>query len=122
MAVFSGGMLILQTIRGGGPSVSPMQATLLINRDEAVVLDVREQAEFSDGHIPNARFIPLGQVTKRMAELDKFRDKSIVVVCRSGNRSANACSMLRKGGFEKVLNLSGGMMAWEQANLPVTKK
>lgn len=122
MALFSGGMLIMRSINGGGPAVSPMQATILINREDALVLDVREQNEFSAGHIPNARFIPVGQVQKRLGELDKFKDKTVIVACHSGNRSATACSILRKSGFEKVFNLTGGIVAWEQANLPVTKK
>ncbi len=122
LAAFSGGMLIFKTINGGGPAVTPMEATLLINREDALVVDVREQNEYSAGHIPNARFMPLGQVKDRLSELDKFRDRAVIVACRSGNRSASACSTLRKHGFSKVFNLTGGIDAWEQASLPVTKK
>jgi rhodanese-related sulfurtransferase len=122
LAAFSGGILLLKTFNGGGPAVTPIEATLLINREDALVVDVREQNEFSAGHIPNSRFIPLGQVKARLPELDKFRDRNVIVVCRSGNRSASACSTLRKHGFTKVFNLTGGIQSWEQASLPVTKK
>jgi rhodanese-related sulfurtransferase len=93
----------------------------LIN-DDALVLDVREDKEWAEGHIPNAKHIPLGQLSKRISELDKYKDKPIVVSCRSGHRSATACRTLKKDGFEQTHNLMGGIIAWENANLPVTKK
>lgn len=122
LAAVSGGMLVLNILKGGGPAVSPMEATLLINREDALVVDVREQNEYADGHIPGARLIPLGQVKTRVSELEKFRDRALIIACRSGSRSANACSVLRKHGFTKVFNLTGGISAWEQASLPVTRK
>ncbi|MEZ5614926.1 MAG: rhodanese-like domain-containing protein [Rhodocyclaceae bacterium] len=124
LAAFSGGMLLWQTwqARGGSASVSPMQATLLINREDAILLDVREAAEFGNGHIPNSRHIPLSQLDKRLPELDKFKGRSIIVNCASGNRSGSACGRLRRAGFEKVFNLSGGLSAWDQAGLPITRK
>ena len=122
MIIASGSMLLWQTFKAQGSAVSPAQATLLINREDAMVLDVREPAEYAGGHIPKALPIPLGQLSKRLDELQRFKDKPIVVVCRSGNRSANACGILKKNEFPQVLNLSGGMSAWEQAGLPVTKK
>ena len=124
LAVFSGGMLLWQTwqARGAGKGVSPMQATLMINREDAVVVDVREPAEYVGGHIPNSRNIPLSQLGKRMPELEKFKGRTIIVNCASGNRSASACGALRRAGFEKVFNLSGGISALDQAGLPITKK
>lgn len=124
LAVFSGGMLLWQiwTARSGGTGVTPMQATLMINREDAVLVDVREAAEFGGGHIPNSRHIPLSQFDKRLPELEKFRERAIIVNCASGNRSGSACSALRKAGFAKVFNLSGGISAWDQAGLPITKK
>lgn len=121
LAVVSGGMLLWTSLRAGA-GVSPLQATLLINREDAIVVDVREPHEYSTGHLPNARHIPTGALEKRLGELEKHRSKPVIVVCHSGNRSTSACNALRKGGFEKVYNLSGGMLAWEQAGLPVTKK
>lgn len=124
VAVISGGMLLWSLIRGGvgGAGVSPLQATLMINREDAIIVDVREPHEYAAGHVPNARHIPMGQVDKRLGELDKFKDKPVIVVCQSGNRSSSTCNALTKRGFEKVYNLSGGISAWEQAGMPVTKK
>lgn len=124
LAVASGTMLLWQIIAGraGGPGLSPMQATLMINREDAVVVDVREAAEFAQGHIPNSRHIPLAALGKRVSELDKLKERAIIVNCASGNRSGSACGTLRKHGFTKVFNLSGGISAWDQAGLPITKK
>lgn len=124
LALFSGGMLAYQTwmARSGGAGVTPMQATLMINREDAVVLDVREAAEFAHGHIPNSRHIPLGQLEKRLTELEKLKEKPLIVNCASGNRSGAACATLRRHGFARVVNLSGGVAAWDQAGLPLTRK
>jgi rhodanese-related sulfurtransferase len=124
LAVISGGLLLWQLVTGnmGGASVSPMEATLLLNREEAIVIDVREPAEWSAGHIANARHIVLNQIATRLTEIEKFKTRPLIVCCASGNRSASACSTLRKAGFEKVFNLAGGINAWNEANLPVTTK
>ncbi len=124
LAVISGSLLLWQLVSGslGGASVSPMQATLLLNREDAIVIDVREPAEWSAGHIANARHIVLSQLEKRLAEIEKFKSRSVIVYCASGNRSATACGVLRKAGFEKVFNLAGGISAWNEASLPVTTK
>ena len=124
VAVVSGGMLLWQSFSNrlsGVSQVGTTEATRLIN-DDALVLDVREDKEWAEGHIPNAKHIPLGQLSKRISELDKYKDKPIVVSCRSGHRSATACRTLKKDGFEQTHNLMGGIIAWENANLPVTKK
>jgi rhodanese-related sulfurtransferase len=124
VAVVSGGMLLWQSFGNrlsGVSQVGTTEATRLIN-DDALVLDVREDKEWAEGHIPNAKHIPLGQLSKRISELDKYKDKPIVVSCRSGHRSATACRTLKKDGFEQTHNLMGGIIAWENANLPVTKK
>jgi rhodanese-related sulfurtransferase len=123
-AFVSGALLLWPLIRnrGGGDAISPVQATMMINREDAIVVDVREPNEFAQGHLPNARLIPVGQVEKRMAELEKFKERPIIVNCQTGNRSNSACSTLRKAGFSKVFSLQGGVGAWEQAGLPLTKK
>lgn len=119
------GLMLLWSIFGsrvtGINQVNTFEATRLIN-DDALVLDVREDSEWNAGHIPDAKHIPLGRLNARVGELDKFKDKPIVVNCRSGHRSNRACAMLKKSGFANVHNLSGGIMAWQQANLPVIKK
>jgi rhodanese-related sulfurtransferase len=88
------------------------------NRDDVVILDVREDDEFKSGHIPGAEWIPLGQLATRMNELPK--DKTIVAVCRSGNRSGQATELLRQNGFN-VHNMQGGMNSWVQAGYAVER-
>lgn len=123
LAVVSGGMLLWQTFSGtGGKNISVSDATLLINRQDALVVDVRETAEWSSGHIPNARHIALGHLAKHLSEIEKYKDKSVILVCASGNRSGAACNTLRKAGFEQVFNLQGGIRSWNDAGLPMTKK
>ncbi|MCB1801517.1 MAG: rhodanese-like domain-containing protein [Gammaproteobacteria bacterium] len=106
----------------GKNAVDPLGATAMINHEDAVILDVRSMAEFKDGHIVNAVNIPLNGLGNSIKQLEKYRDRPIVAVCRSGSRSGAACSQLRKAGFENVKNLRGGMLAWENANLPVKKR
>jgi rhodanese-related sulfurtransferase len=124
LAVVSGAMLTWSFIGdklSGVEQADTLKATRLYN-DDALVLDVREDKEYAAGHIPKAKHIPLGQLSKRLNELDKFKSKPILVTCRSGQRSARACGMLKKAGFETVYNQAGGIIAWERANLPVTQK
>ena len=121
-AVISGGMLVFSFLRDGGKGISVTEATLLINREDALVVDVRETSEWSAGHIPNARHIALAQLGQRIGELEKLKAKPVIVCCASGNRSSSACVALKKAGFEKVFNLSGGIRAWSDAGLPVTTK
>lgn len=124
LAAASGAMLLWSFVGGklsGVAEADTLQATRLYN-DDALVLDVREDKEYAAGHIPKARHIPLGQLASRMQELDKFKSKPILVTCRSGHRSARACGMLKKAGFETVYNQAGGILAWERANLPVDRK
>jgi rhodanese-related sulfurtransferase len=106
----------------GVAGVSVAEATLLLNREEAMVLDVRETHEWSAGHIPNARHIALAQLDKRFSEIDKFKERPIIVCCASGNRSSSACGALKRAGFLRVYNLAGGIGAWTEAGLPVTTK
>lgn len=105
----------------GIKNVPPAEAVELINRKNALVLDVRTDDEFKQGHILNSLHIPVGLLSGRIKELEKHRSQPIVVICRSGNRSTTACSMLRKQGFDAVFQLAGGLAAWQNANLPLTK-
>ena len=122
LALFSGGMLVVSLVRGGGKGISVTEATLLINREDAVVVDVRETQEWSAGHIASAYHLALGQLDKRLSELEKFKSRPVIVCCASGNRSSSACGTLKRAGFERVFNLSGGIGAWKDAGLPVTSK
>lgn len=102
-------------------TVDPAEAIGLINHEDALFLDVRTDGEIAQGRILNSIHIPLGSLKTRINELEKHKAKHLIVGCRTGHRSANACSQLHKAGFEHVYNLRGGMMAWQNASLPVTK-
>ena len=93
----------------------------LINRRDAVVIDVRDAAEYKSGHITNARHVPEGEIDARMKELDKVKAKPIIVSCARGNRSLAVANRLRKLGFNEVVSLRGGIAAWQQANMPLEK-
>jgi len=105
----------------GVKQIGAQEAVMLFNHQDALVLDVRENSEFKDGHIAKAKHIPLGQLKNRLADLEKHKGKPIVAVCRTGSRSGHACGILRRAGFANVHNLSGGIMAWESAGLPKEK-
>lgn len=124
VAVLSGMMLFWSVFGNrlrGIKEVDCSAALQLINHKDALVLDVREEKEYQEGHILNATLIPLGKLGERISELEKYRDKPIVVMCRSGNRSGSACVTLGKQGFAQAYNLAGGVMAWQKANLPLKK-
>jgi len=123
VAFVSGAMLIWPALRrgAGGAAVSIQEATLMINRQDALVLDVREPAEFENGHVIGARNVPLSQLEGRVGELQKHKAKPVIVICASGNRSRSALGSLRRLGFEQVFELAGGVAAWQQAGLPLEK-
>ena len=123
VAFVSGAMLVWPLVRrgGGGPSVSTLEATQLINRQDALVLDVREQAEYAQSHILNSRGLPLSQLEARLGDIEKYKAKPVIVYCATGNRSNTAAALMRKRGFSSVFNLSGSFAAWQQAGLPVQK-
>ena len=100
----------------------PSEAIQLINHKDALVVDVRTDKEYQQGHVMNALHIPLGVLDNRIAELQAYKTSAIVMVCRSGARSGQAASKLKKQGFTDAHNLGGGMLAWERASLPVTTK
>ena len=122
LVVASGGALLWQMFGGAGANaVNPGEATLLINREDAHVVDVREAEEFANGHLPDARHIPLPKLSDRISEIEKFKDKPVIVCCASGMRSSRACGQLGKLGFNNVHNLAGGIDAWIGAGYPVKK-
>lgn len=102
-------------------AVGPAAAISLINNENTVLLDVREMNEVNSGMINNAIHIPLSSINKRLTELDRYKNDPVLVYCRSGNRSGSVCRTLTGRGFEKVYNLVGGIMAWQDAHLPVVK-
>jgi rhodanese-related sulfurtransferase len=121
IVLLSGGSLLWPAIALRGKRATVLEVTQLINRGKSVIVDVREPAEFSTGHLPDAKNIPLAQLADKIGELDKMKSKSIVVVCESGARSASAARILTKAGFEDVVNLDGGLVAWRHQGLPLAK-
>lgn len=105
----------------GVKNIPPSEAVALINRQNAVVLDVRTDDEFKQGHIINSLNIPVGLLASRINELERHKSQPLVVICRSGQRTVQACSILRKQGFESLHGLAGGIIAWQNANLPLAK-
>jgi len=123
LAVGSGAALVFTSLRrpGGRHGVTPTQATLLINRENAVVVDVRATDEYVGGHLPDSRNIPLEQLEERVGELDSKKDVPLILVCQTGGRSSGACKQLEKLGFTRVNNLEGGIAGWRTAGLPLKK-
>jgi len=122
---FFSGLMLLWSIFGnrfrGVKEVKPTEALQLINHKNAFVLDVREVSEYNGGHVLNSTLIPLGTLKARLDELEKYRDRPMVVVCRSGSRSGTACAILAKHGYAQAYNLAGGVLAWQRNNLPLEK-
>jgi rhodanese-related sulfurtransferase len=120
----SGGMLLwplIGRLTRGAQEVGAAEAVQLINRRDAVVIDVRDAAGYKSGHVTNARHIPEGEIDARMKELEKIKAKPIIVSCGRGNRSQVVAGRLRKLGFADVFSLRGGIAAWQQANMPLEK-
>jgi rhodanese-related sulfurtransferase len=124
VAVVSGALLawpLLMSLVNGTSEVGVTDAVNLINRKDALLIDVREPADFAAGHIPNARNVPAAQVAERLKEFEKYKSKPVIVHCRNGQRSGAATNAFRKAGFSEAVKLRDGLTAWEQANLPIKK-
>lgn len=113
-------LLIIQQSRNAGRNISTRELTAMVNRDEAFILDIRPKKEFSTGHIAGSVNISNDQLKDKMVELDKHKDKTIIVVCASGLNAGAACAELKKSGFTAA-RLSGGITGWRSENLPVVK-
>lgn len=112
---------LISESRRSGPSLSCNALTAKINSDEAVVLDVRNAKDFAAGHIVDSIHIPLEKVKDRISDLEKYKDKLIVVVCASGITASTACTVLQKAGFSTA-KLQGGISGWRSQSLPTVKK
>lgn len=115
-------LLVRSFLIEGKGSIGPLQAIDLINHRDAVVIDVRPAADYRQGHILNAINLPINGFANQLATLSKYKGRPIIVNCRSGAQSAVACAQLRKAGFSEVYNLQGGILAWESAGLPLSRK
>ena len=122
-ALVSGGMLLWPLLRRstGGPWVDTGRAIQLINREDALVVDVRDSGDYAAGHILGAKNLPLAKLDASGAELAKKKERPVIVYCDGSERSAKALAALKRHGFTRVANLSGGLAAWQQAGLPVEK-
>lgn len=122
-ALISGGMLLWPLVRrtAGGPWVNTTRAIELINREDALVLDVRDVGEYGAGHILGAKHLPLARIDEGAGELAKKKERALIVYDDGGERSAKAAAALKRQGFTQVAALSGGLDAWRQAGLPVEK-
>lgn len=111
-------MLIVHETRKSGPSVSPQQAVQLVNSEDGVFVDLRDAAEFRKGHIVNAVNIPATKLPERMVELEKYKDRPVVLVCKMGQQSGAAGKQLKAANYSKVYKMTGGMMEWATLQLP----
>jgi rhodanese-related sulfurtransferase len=100
-----------------GPSVDVETVAAIMDRDDVVLIDVREQTEYDEAHIPDITLIPLGTVPESLDQIPT--DKTVIMTCRSGNRSGQATEFLRQQGFDNVHNMEGGIVAWQSAGFPV---
>ncbi len=114
-------LFIRNETQRGGRGVSPQELVNLVNKEGALVLDVRDSKEFAAGHIVDAVNVPHTSLESRLAELDKYKEKPVTIVCKMGQHAGTAGAMLRKAGFASVSRLSGGMTEWRNQNLPVVK-
>lgn len=124
LAVGSGLALFFPLLNRGASGVTNVSATeavLLLNRNKPLILDVRDEAEFAAGHIQGAKHIPVAELLTRIKEIEKFKNKPVLIHCQKGMRSKGACSILKGQQFEQLHNLQGGLDAWLDANLPLIK-
>jgi rhodanese-related sulfurtransferase len=121
LVLVSGGALALPGLQRRGSKVSLLQATQFINQGKTLILDVRKPAEFAAGHVLDARNVPLNELSKRAGELDKFKNRTVIVVCANGVQSPRAVAQLKKAGFGDVYSLTGGIAAWQAQGLPTAK-
>ena len=105
----------------GYKELSPHGLTLLLNRENPLLVDLSSSQDFERGHIAGARHVPLSQFDPENKDLAKAKDLPVAVYCKDGNTSATAAARLVKSGFKRVFWLGGGLSAWKQADLPVIK-
>lgn len=107
---------------GKASQLNPVNAIRVMNNEEALVLDVRDSAEFGKGHIKDAKNIPFSSLKDKLKSLAKHKDKAVLAYCNNGAVSNKACKVLQREGFTNVHNIAGGINSWLDAKLPVTKK
>lgn len=124
LAVGSGVALLWPMLSRGASGVanlSAAEAVLVLNRSKPLILDVRDATEFASGHIQGAKNIPVTELANRLKEIEKFKDKPVLVHCQRGTRANTACKILKAQQFSQLNNLQGGLAAWVEAKLPLVK-
>ena len=121
LAALSGGALLVPALQRRGEKVSVLQATQKINAGKTILVDVRDATVFAAGHVRDAKNIPLKDLASRVGELEKFKSKSVIVVCDSGVQSSKATTQLKSAGFNEVFSLDGGLDAWRAQGMPTAK-
>ena len=121
LVLVSGSLLLWPNLQRRGSKVSILQATQLFNKGKTLLLDVRDEAEFAKSHMRDAKNLPLPQLQTRIGELEKFKAKTVIVVCVSGVQSSKAATQLKIAGFTDVQILDGGLTAWQTQGLPTVK-
>ena len=106
----------------GVKEIDTRVAVQLINYENAAIVDVRDDSEYANGHLPNSKHIPAEKMEERWKELEKYKDKPVIMIYRGGVRSSSASTLLKKNGFLQIFNLMGGIDAWKRANLPIVKR
>ena len=114
-------MLFFHESRKAGATIGNQELSDLINREEGVVLDIRDAADFKTGHITESVNIPVKDLEKRSVELNRYKDKPVIVVCKFGQTATGATKTLKGLGFERVFKLRGGLSEWTGASLPLIK-
>ena len=115
-------LLLYTESRKAGPALTPQQAINLTNKSGGIFLDVRDSKEFKRAHISEAINIPSANLSARMGEIEAYRNKPVIVVCRMGSSASAAVKQLRANGFGNTHRMAGGMMSWDEQRLPVTNK
>lgn len=119
--VFLATLLVVTESRRGGKNLSPALLGAVVNRDNGVLLDIRADSDFRAGHIAGSIQVPATQLATRLAELDKYKGRPVIVICAQGHTAADAARQLKAAGHEPVYRLAGGLAAWRGENLPVVK-
>ena len=121
MWVITLGAIIFYHIRTSATSVAPQEAVMMINRKNAVVIDVRDRKEFDSGHIVDSVNMPLNKLKQRLSELRKHEHKPMIVVCKMGQHSGEAAKLLQEAGHQEVVRLTGGLTEWRAQSLPLVQ-
>ena len=114
-------LFIRNETQRGGRGVTAQQLVDMVNREKAVVVDVRDKKEFDAGHIVDAINIPFSALDTRLDELKKFRERPIVVTCKMGQHAGAAGKILHGAGFKQIKRLSGGIGTWKADGMPLVK-